>query len=57
MGIEPTVQIQSVFELPIGNTGFFLIKDKFEDQNRTFSFFYEKSIISEDGQLIEHIEE
>ena len=21
MGIEPTVQIQSVFELPIGNTG------------------------------------
>ena len=22
MGIEPTVQIQSVFELPIGNTDF-----------------------------------
>ena len=33
------------------------IKDKFEDQNRTFSVLYEKGIISEDGQLIEHIEE
>ena len=25
MGIEPTVQIQSVFELPIGNTGVSLV--------------------------------
>ena len=32
------------------------IKDKFEDQNRTFSVLYEKGIINEDGQLIEHIE-
>ena len=50
MGIEPTVQIQSVFELPIGNTGVsFLLYhidsisngDEAEDLNRSKKYISE----------------